>query len=137
MSKLTKIVVEQAEGLTEDMKPFTFEGENCVEQAEAKLREIAVNGPEMGYYKTDVEVTLADGTVVGLRMDVERLGAVNNDLEILPHLRRYLEAYSGQVVPEIYKGKYTPEEWLELMCNRNGCEATMSLARALEVLNAA
>ena len=66
MSKLTKIVVEQAEGLTEDMKPFTFEGENCVEQAEAKLREIAVNGPEMGYYKTDVEVTLADGTVRNL-----------------------------------------------------------------------
>ncbi len=135
MSKIVKVIVEQAEGLTEDMKPFTYEGELCVEQAETKLRQIAANGPELGYFKTDVEVTLSDGTTVGLRMDVERLGTPDNDIEILPHLRRYLETYSGRVVPDVYRNEYTPEQWLNIMVIRNGAEATMELARCLEMFN--
>lgn len=136
MSKITKVIVEQAEGLTEDMKPFTFEGANCVADAEAKLQEIALTAPAGGgYYKTDVDVTLQDGTEIRLRMDVQCLGTVDNDIEILPHLRRYLEAYSGRVVPTQYRDKYTPEKWQGLMVSRHGAEATMELARCLDVLN--
>lgn len=136
MNKIVKVVVEQAEGLAEDCKPFTYEGELCVEQAESKLREIALTAPAGGgYYKTDVQVTLVDGTDVSLRMDVQCLGTVDNDIEIMSHLRRFLEAYSGRVVPAQYRDKYTQEKWLQMICGRHGSEATMELARCLDVLN--
>lgn len=132
---IIKVIVEQAEGLTVDLKPFTFEGPNCVDEAERKLRQIAVTAPEGGgYYKTDVTLTLKDGTDYQFRFDIMRLGSDDNDVEILPHALNMFECYGGLKVPQRYADKYTVEQWLKLMTSRHGIESVMELRRLYDVL---
>lgn len=138
MNTITKVIVEQAEGLTEDMVPRTYEGPTCVRDAEKHLRKIAVTAPKSGgYYKTDVTITLVDGTDYQFRFDIKRLGLEDNDLSIVAHAIRCWETFGGIAVPEHYRSQYTSKQWEDLMCSQHGSEAVMEMRRMLDVLTGA
>jgi hypothetical protein len=60
-----KVIVEQAEGLSADCVPQTYEGPDCVERANQYLCRIAANCPDLGY---DVTITW-DGTDYTFRFE--------------------------------------------------------------------
>lgn len=90
MIAIKSIKVEQAEGYAEERRKVQGTVAT-VDAANGLLRRIASDGPDMGYYKTDVWVVWSDETEVKLRHEVMRLGEYGNDTDVTEHLRYWAQ----------------------------------------------
>lgn len=92
------IHVAQAEGETASLVNETV---TSFDAALSLLCRIASRGPDLGYYKTDVLVTWADGRSLMLRHDVMRAGTDRNDVDVSGHLKRWT-AYVAKYAARYY-----------------------------------
>jgi hypothetical protein len=106
MIAIKSIKVEQAEG---DPDKFVKGTVARVPDANSLLRDIAWDGPDMGYYKTDVWVTWSDDVEVKLRHDVMRHGEESNDTDVTRHLQGW-----ARFIKKTAKSWGQPEEAIKL-----------------------
>lgn len=92
MKSIQKVVIQRAEGPTGHytMRKASFEGDRAEDNANLFLRHIAVTAPkDGGYDKTDVWVTLSDGSELQFRFDVQHTSLPDNDTNIRQHMRSW------------------------------------------------
>lgn len=121
--KVKQILLKDGEGKREWF-PKTFGSWEGFESYIAGLR---LQCSELGYYKTNVEVTFDDGFKYAARYEFYKQWQKNKSLRL--HIRQHCEFYTGENKPNYL----TPEQY-ESCLNMLGAERTETTAMYKEIL---
>jgi hypothetical protein len=83
---IQSISISQAEG---EVGKLVNGAVSTVDAANMLLRRIAKDGPDLGYYKTDVVVAWSDDQAIRTRFDVMIDGTENNDTDVTRHMHEW------------------------------------------------